>query len=78
MLESPRPCGANGSLDDPTVAMQRVIDQAMDLVPPSDAVTGQDEAALARLTGFISTVAGAKLIPGSYTHVAARKAVHSC
>src|ERR1700729_473465 len=59
MLELPRPCGASRSLDDPTVAMQRIIDQAMDLVPPSDALTGQDEAALARLTGFISTVAGA-------------------
>jgi EAL domain-containing protein (putative c-di-GMP-specific phosphodiesterase class I) len=59
MLELPRPCGANRSLNDPTVAMQRIIDQAMDLVPPSDALTGQDEAAMARLTGFISTVAGA-------------------
>jgi EAL domain-containing protein (putative c-di-GMP-specific phosphodiesterase class I) len=39
--------------------MQRIIDQAMDLVPPADALTGQDEAAMARLTGFISTVAGA-------------------
>jgi EAL domain-containing protein (putative c-di-GMP-specific phosphodiesterase class I) len=41
------------------MAMQRIIDQAMDLVPPTDALTSQDEAALARLTGFISTVAGA-------------------
>ena len=39
--------------------MQRIIDQAMDLVPCADALTSQDEAALARLTGFISTVAGA-------------------
>jgi EAL domain-containing protein (putative c-di-GMP-specific phosphodiesterase class I) len=59
MLELPRSCGASRSLDDPTVAMQRIIHQAMDLVPPSDALTGQDEAALVRLTGFISTVAGA-------------------
>ena len=59
MLESPRPCGAQRSLDDPTVAMQRIIDQAMELVPSTDALTSQDEAALARLRGFISTVAGA-------------------
>jgi EAL domain-containing protein (putative c-di-GMP-specific phosphodiesterase class I) len=59
MLEAPHTPGANGSVDHPTVAMQRIIDQAMDLVPPTDALTSQDEAALARLTGFISTVAGA-------------------
>ena len=39
--------------------MKRIIDQAMDLVPSAGAVNSQDEAALARLTGFISTVAGA-------------------
>jgi EAL domain-containing protein (putative c-di-GMP-specific phosphodiesterase class I) len=39
--------------------MQRIIDQAMDLVPPTGALTTQDEAALVRLTGFVSTVAGA-------------------
>ncbi|HEX3978974.1 MAG TPA: EAL domain-containing protein [Solirubrobacteraceae bacterium] len=59
MLEAPQPPGAKGSIDDPTVAMQRIIDQAMDLVASSDALTSQDEAALARLTGFVSTVAGA-------------------
>ena len=59
MLESRRPCGAGRSLYDPTVAMQRVIDQAMGLVWPTGALTSQDEAALARLTTFISTVAGA-------------------
>jgi EAL domain-containing protein (putative c-di-GMP-specific phosphodiesterase class I) len=59
MLESPRPCGAKSSLDDPTVAMQRIIDQAIDLLPRADALTSDDEAALARLTSFISTVAGA-------------------
>ena len=59
MLESPRPFGAKGSRDDPTVAMQLIIDQAMHLMPPTGALTGEDEAALARLTGFISTVAGA-------------------
>ncbi|HEY1715387.1 MAG TPA: EAL domain-containing protein [Solirubrobacteraceae bacterium] len=59
MLESPGPCGANPSREDPTVAMQRIIDQAMDLVPPTGALTTQDEAALVRLTGFVSTVAGA-------------------
>jgi EAL domain-containing protein (putative c-di-GMP-specific phosphodiesterase class I) len=59
MLESPRPCGAKSSLDDPTVAMQRIIDQAIDLLPRAEALTSDDEAALARLTSFISTVAGA-------------------
>jgi hypothetical protein len=59
MLESPRPCGASRSPEDPTVAMQRIIDQALDLVPPTGALTTQDEAALARLTRFVSTVAGA-------------------
>jgi EAL domain-containing protein (putative c-di-GMP-specific phosphodiesterase class I) len=59
MLEAPQPPGAKGSIDDPTVAMQRIIDQAMDLVPSAGALTSQDEAALARLTSFISTVAGA-------------------
>jgi EAL domain-containing protein (putative c-di-GMP-specific phosphodiesterase class I) len=39
--------------------MQRIIDQAMDLVPTAGALTSQDEAALARLTSFVSTVAGA-------------------
>ena len=59
MLEAAQPPGANRSIDDPTVAMQRVIDQALDLVPSAGALTSQDEAALARLTGFITTVAGA-------------------
>src|ERR1700679_4118116 len=59
MLELPRPCGAKSSLDDPTVAMQRIIDQAIDLLPRADALTSDDEAALARLTSFISTVAAA-------------------
>jgi EAL domain-containing protein (putative c-di-GMP-specific phosphodiesterase class I) len=59
MLEAPQTPGAKGSIGCPTFAMQRVIDQAMNLVPPADALTSQDEAALARLTGFISTVAGA-------------------
>ena len=59
MLEAPQPSGAKGSVDDPVVAMQRIIDQAMDLVPSSGALTSQDEAALARLTSFVSTVAGA-------------------
>ena len=59
MLEAPQPPGAKGSVDDPVVAMRRIIDQAMDLVPCAGALTSQDEAALARLTGFVSTVAGA-------------------
>ena len=59
MLEAPQPPGAKGSVDDPMVAMRRIIDQAMDLVPCAGALTSQDEAALARLTGFVSTVAGA-------------------
>ena len=29
MLKSPRPSGASRSPDDPTVAMQRIIDQAV-------------------------------------------------
>lgn len=58
MLEAAQPLGANGT-DDPTVARQRIIDRAMDLVPPAEALTSQDEAALARLRAFISTVAGA-------------------
>jgi hypothetical protein len=81
MLESLRPWGAKGSLDDPTVAMQRIIDQAMDLVPSADALTSQDEVALARLTGFISTVAGAMWDLSSttaYTHVATRTALRGC
>lgn len=59
MLEAPQPPGGTPFADDPTVAMKRIIDQAMDLVSCGGAVTSQDEAALARLTGFISTVAGA-------------------
>jgi EAL domain-containing protein (putative c-di-GMP-specific phosphodiesterase class I) len=59
MFESPRPYGAEGSFDDPTVAMQRIIDQAIELLPPGGALTGDDEAALARLRSFVSTVAGA-------------------
>jgi EAL domain-containing protein (putative c-di-GMP-specific phosphodiesterase class I) len=59
MFESPRTYGAEGSFDDPTVAMQRIIDQAIELLPPGGALTGDDEAALARLRGFVSTVAGA-------------------
>lgn len=59
MLKAPRPPGGKSAPHDPTVAMKRIIDQAMDLVPPAEALTSQDEAALARLTGFISTVAGA-------------------
>jgi EAL domain-containing protein (putative c-di-GMP-specific phosphodiesterase class I) len=59
MLEAPQPPGGTPFADDPTVAMKRIIDQAIDLVPSADAVSSQDEAALARLTGFISTVAGA-------------------
>lgn len=59
MLEAPQPPGGKWSGEDPTLAMQRIIDQAMDLVPSADVLTTQDEAALARLTGFISTVAGA-------------------
>ncbi len=59
MLEAPQPPGAKGSVDDPMVAMRHIIDQAMDLVPCAGALTSQDEAALARLTGFVSTVAGA-------------------
>ena len=59
MLEAPQPPGGNWPGEDPTLAMQRIIDQALDLVPPADVLTTQDEAALARLTGFISTVAGA-------------------
>jgi hypothetical protein len=43
--------GANRSLDDPTVAMQRIIDLAMDLVASSDALTGQDEAARTAMRG---------------------------
>jgi EAL domain-containing protein (putative c-di-GMP-specific phosphodiesterase class I) len=58
MLEAPQPPGGKRS-EDPTVAMQRIIDQAMDLVPSTGVLTSQDEAALARLTGFISTLAGA-------------------
>jgi EAL domain-containing protein (putative c-di-GMP-specific phosphodiesterase class I) len=58
MLEAAQPLGANRS-EDPTVAMQRTIDRAMDLVPSPGALTSQDEAALARLRAFISTVAGA-------------------
>ncbi len=66
MLEAPQPSGAKGSVDDPTVAMQRIIDQAMDLVPSSGALTSQDEAALARLTSFVSTVAAAMWdLPGT-------------
>ena len=59
MLEAPQPPGGQRPIEDTTAAMQRIIDQAMDLVPCADALTSQDEAALARLTGFISTVAGA-------------------
>ncbi len=59
MLEAPKPPVAKRSPDDPSVAMQRIIDQAVDLVPSTEALTSQDQAALARLTGFISTVAGA-------------------
>jgi EAL domain-containing protein (putative c-di-GMP-specific phosphodiesterase class I) len=59
MLDAPQTSGAKGSIDDPTVAMQRIIDQAMDLVPSAGALSSQDEAALTRLTGFVSTVAGA-------------------
>ena len=51
MLESPRPCGANQSLDDPAVATQRIIDQAMDLVPSADPLTGQDVAARPAMRG---------------------------
>ena len=59
MLEAPQPKVAKRSPADPMVAMQRIIDQAVDLVPSTEALTSQDQAALARLTGFISTVAGA-------------------
>jgi hypothetical protein len=48
MLKAPQPPGGKQPVDDPAVAMQRIIDQAMDLVPPADALTSQDEAALAR------------------------------
>jgi hypothetical protein len=54
MLEATQPLGANRT-DDPTVAMQRIIDRAMELVPSAGALTSQDEAALARLRAFIST-----------------------
>jgi EAL domain-containing protein (putative c-di-GMP-specific phosphodiesterase class I) len=59
MLEAPQPHGGNWSAKDPTVAMQRIIDEAMELLPATDVLTSQDEAALARLRGFISTLAGA-------------------
>ena len=85
MLDAPQTSGAKASIDDLTVAMQRIIDQAMDLVPSPGALTGQDEAALARLAGFTSTVAGAmwhhttlpQLIPDAYAHVAVRPAMSS-
>ncbi len=43
--------GSNRSLDDPTVAMQHIIDQAMDLVASADALTGQDVAARPAMRG---------------------------
>jgi hypothetical protein len=54
MLEAPQPPGGTPVADDPTVAMKRSIDQAMDLVPSAGAVSSQDEAALARLTAMSS------------------------
>ncbi len=59
MLEEARSQGAARTAGDPTVAMQRLIDEAMDLLPAAGDLTNQDKAALARLTGFVSTVAGA-------------------
>jgi EAL domain-containing protein (putative c-di-GMP-specific phosphodiesterase class I) len=58
MLEAQSP-GAIRIVEDPTVAMQRLIDQAMDLLPDKGDLTAEDKAALTRLTGFVSTVAGA-------------------
>jgi EAL domain-containing protein (putative c-di-GMP-specific phosphodiesterase class I) len=59
MLEAPQPPGGKRSVEDSTIAMQRIIDQAVDLLPSTGLLTSQDEAALTRLTRFISTVAGA-------------------
>src|SRR5690349_17383341 len=59
MREAPQPPRGKRPVEDTTAAMQRIIDQAMELVPSTDALTRQDADALARFTGFISTVAGA-------------------
>jgi hypothetical protein len=46
MLEALQPPGGGQSGADPTVAMKRIVDQAMELVSSAGATTSQDEPAL--------------------------------